>query len=133
MHIQLRAFIRLGDDIDFSNRNHNLMKEVKKRLGPPLITTSYNEIRNTKFCPRNLKRNENIIGRHNNVLKTKLSLIDVEPLFPNGIIGNEFQNGNDIRPENERNAMNLDSRKQNITRKVTCDVANLIDKECELK
>jgi hypothetical protein len=57
----------------------------------------------------------------------------VEPLFPNGIIGNEFQNGNDIRPENERNAMNLDSREQNITRKVTCDVANLIDKECELK
>jgi hypothetical protein len=54
-------------------------------------------------------------------------------LFPNGIIGNEFQNGNDIRPENERNAMHLDSRKQNITRKVTCDVANLIDKECELK
>ena len=38
-----------------------------------------------------------------------------------------------VRPENERNAMNLDSRKQNITRKVTCDVANLIDKECELK
>jgi hypothetical protein len=41
MHKQLRAFIRLGHDIDFSNINHNLMKEVKKRLGPPLITTSY--------------------------------------------------------------------------------------------
>ena len=38
-----------------------------------------------------------------------------------------------IRPENERNVMNLDSRKQNITRKETCDVANLVDKECELK
>jgi len=41
MHIQLRAFIRLGHDIDFSNINHNLMKEMKKRLGQPLITTSY--------------------------------------------------------------------------------------------
>jgi hypothetical protein len=72
------------------------MKEVKKRLGPPLITTSYNEIRNTKFCARNLTRKENIIGRHNNGLKTTRSLIDVEPLLPNGIMGNEFQNGNDI-------------------------------------
>jgi hypothetical protein len=51
MHKQLRAFIRLGHDIDFSNINHNLMKEVKKRLGTPLIATSYNEIKNTKFCP----------------------------------------------------------------------------------
>ena len=37
-----------------------------------------------------------------------------------------------IRPENERNAMNLENREQNITRKETCDVANLVDKECEL-
>ena len=93
MHKQLRAFMRLGHDIDFSNINHNLMKEVKKRLGPPLIATSYNEIMNTKVCPRNLTRTANTIGRHNNGLKT---LIDVESLFPNGIIGNEFQNGNDI-------------------------------------
>jgi hypothetical protein len=48
---------------------------------------------NTKVCPRNLTRTANTIGRHNNGLKT---LIDVESLFPNGIIGNEFQNGNDI-------------------------------------
>jgi hypothetical protein len=62
-------------------------------LGTPLIATSYNEIKNTKFCPRNLTRTANTIGRHNNGLKT---IIDVEPLFPNEIIGNEFQNGNDI-------------------------------------
>ena len=58
MHKQLRAFIRLGHDIDFSNINHNLMKEVKKRLGPPPIATSYNEIMNTKCCPRNLTRTQ---------------------------------------------------------------------------
>jgi hypothetical protein len=52
MYIQLRTFLRLGDDIDFSDRNHNLMKEVKKRLGPPLIATFSNEIRNTKCCAR---------------------------------------------------------------------------------
>jgi len=38
-----------------------------------------------------------------------------------------------IIPENERNVMNLDSREQNITKKETGDVANLGDKECELK
>jgi hypothetical protein len=32
----------------------------------------------------------------------------------------------------ERNAMNLDSREQNITRKETCDVTNPVNKECEL-
>ena len=95
MHIQLRAFIRLGHDIDFSNRNHNLIKEVKKRLGTPLIATSYNEIKNTKFCPRNLTRTANTIDRHNNGLKTTLSIIDVEPLFLSGIMDNEYQNVND--------------------------------------
>ena len=32
----------------------------------------------------------------------------------------------------ERNAMKLDSTEQNKTRKETCDVKNLVDKECEL-
>ena len=38
-----------------------------------------------------------------------------------------------IRPEYERNVMNMDCKEQNITRKETRDVAKFVDKECELK
>lgn len=35
---RLRAFLCVGLDIDFSNRNYQLLKSVKKRLGDPLHT-----------------------------------------------------------------------------------------------
>ncbi|CAC5409886.1 unnamed protein product [Mytilus coruscus] len=46
---RLRAFLRLGYDIDFSNRKHKLIKKLKKRLGLPLISSAFGNRSNRSF------------------------------------------------------------------------------------
>ncbi|XP_071135520.1 toll-like receptor 6 [Mytilus edulis] len=38
--IKLKAFIRVGTDIDFSNRKHTLLQDIQDRLGSPILTTN---------------------------------------------------------------------------------------------
>lgn len=57
---RLRAFVRLGYDIDFSNRNNKFIRKLKKRLGSPLISLDIRSLinfTNLEFVHRRLGLN----------------------------------------------------------------------------
>ncbi|VDI41136.1 Hypothetical predicted protein [Mytilus galloprovincialis] len=55
---KLKAFVRVGNDIDFSNRKHDLFNDIKDRLGSPIRTNDGLKCAKTKFAARSLHNNE---------------------------------------------------------------------------
>ncbi|CAC5358711.1 unnamed protein product [Mytilus coruscus] len=39
---KLKAFVRVGTDIDFANRKHHLFQDIHDRLGSPMLTLDLN-------------------------------------------------------------------------------------------
>ena len=63
---KLRAFVRLGYDIDFSNRKHTLIREVKQRLGSPLQASCSDRTSKPKFRLQYLRKHKYIIDANIN-------------------------------------------------------------------
>ncbi|XP_071135519.1 protein toll-like [Mytilus edulis] len=55
---KLKAFIRVGTDIDFSNRKHHLFKDIHERLGSPILTNNGLKCANIKFTAKSLHSQE---------------------------------------------------------------------------
>lgn len=71
---KLRAFVRLGYDIDFSNRKHDLFVTVKSRLGAPLKSLFFHGNKKTKFMAHNLITQKEFFDPFTVVDGTKINL-----------------------------------------------------------
>ncbi|XP_052089271.1 toll-like receptor 8 [Mytilus californianus] len=71
---KLRAFVRLGYDIDFSNRKHDLIFTVKLRLGTPLKSLFFHGNKKTKFMGHNLINNKGLFDPFTVVESSKIKL-----------------------------------------------------------
>ncbi|CAC5423133.1 unnamed protein product [Mytilus coruscus] len=55
---KLKAFVRVGKDIDFSNKKHKLFKDIQDRLGSPIRPNNGLKCAKTKFAARSLHNKE---------------------------------------------------------------------------
>lgn len=63
---KLRAFVRLGYAIDFSNKKHTLIREVKQRLGSPLQASCSDRSSKPRFRHQYLRKHKYIIDTNDN-------------------------------------------------------------------